>query len=65
MCMLNWGTISTMTFRVSPKTPKRLGMAGVRAEVGGFYALSAVYHTLTGKSGNNSVLSQFFIIFGR
>ena len=51
---------------VSFKTPKRLGLAGVRAEVDGLCALSALYYTLTDrKSGKSSVLSQFFIIFRR
>ena len=51
---------------VSFLTPKRLGVAGVKAEVGGLCALSALYYTLTGrKSGKSSVLSQFFITFGR
>ena len=45
---------------VSFKTPKWLGAAGVRAEVGGLCALSALYYTLTGrKSGICCVLSQF------
>ena len=50
---------------VSFKTPKWLGAAGVRAEVGGLCALSALYYTLTGrKSGICRVLSQFSIEFG-
>ena len=49
---------------VSFKTPKLLGAAGVRAEVGGLCALSALYYTLTGrKSGICSVLSQFSLSF--
>ena len=49
---------------VSFKTPKLLGAAGVRAEVGGLCALSALYYTLTGrKSGICCVLSQFSLSF--
>ena len=49
---------------VSFKTPKRLGVAGVRVEVGDLSALSALYYTLTGrKSGNSSISSKFFFIF--
>ena len=45
---------------VSFKTPKLLGVVGVRAEVGGLCALSALYYTLTGrKSGICCNLSQF------
>ena len=47
---------------VSFKTPKLLGAAGVRAEVGGLCALSALYYTLTGrKSGICCNLSQFSV----
>ena len=43
---------------VSFKTPKWLGAAGVRAEVGDLCALSALYYTLTGrKSGICYILS--------
>ena len=50
---------------VSFKGPKRLVVAGVKAEVGDLCALSAQYSTLTGrKSGIYLVLSQFFITFG-
>ena len=50
---------------VSFKTPKRLGVAGVRAKVAALCALSSLYYTLTGrKSGNNPVLSPFSLYLG-
>ena len=50
---------------VSFKTPKWLVAAGVRAEVGGLCAFSALYYTLTGrKSGIYHVLSRFSLDLG-
>ena len=50
---------------VSFKIPNRLGVAGVRAEVGGLCALSALYYTLTGrKSGIYLVFSLFLLYLG-